>query len=417
MSEQAAKALRPLEGVRVLDLTVALAGPYATLLLAGLGAEVIKIEAPQGGDIARFNPPFYGKDGIHFDALEEGDVSLSILARARCKKSISLDLKTDEGRAIFYELVKHADVVFENLSNGVVERLGINYDILREINPRIIYGSVTGLGRPSMFPGVKAMDITVQALSGAMDTTGYQDGPPMRFGLPISDLLAPLYAVIGVQAALRQRETTGEGQHVVVSMLECLSSLLPFEHLDVFQNNGFPARSGNYHNRLTPFGIYRTQDGYVSIAAPSEAWTHALFDAMGQPDLVKDSRFSSRGPRAKNANVLNGMIEEWTSQHSSADVIRILHTERGVPCVPVRTALETLSDPALFESGTLQELEHPVAGKIDAVGGGVPIHMSESTVGLDRPAPLLGTDNADVYGSLLGLDAEALEKLKARKVI
>ncbi|REF68722.1 MULTISPECIES: CaiB/BaiF CoA transferase family protein [Paracoccus] len=417
MTEQTATAPRPLEGVRVLDLTVALAGPYGTLLLAGLGAEVIKIEAPQGGDIARFNPPFYGKDGIHFDALEDGDISLSILARARSKKSVSLDLKTDDGRRIFHELVKHADVVFENLSDGVVERLGVDYETLRKINPRIVYGSVTGLGRPSLYPGVKAMDITVQALSGAMDTTGYQDGPPMRFGLPISDLLAPLYAVIGVQAALRQRDRTGKGQHVVVSMLECLSSLLAFEHFDVFQRHGFPARSGNYHNRLTPFGVYATRDGHVSIAAANDAWTRSIFEAMGRPELIEDPRFASRGPRATNADVLNRLIEDWTSQHSSEEVIRMLATERSVPCVPVRTALESLSDPALFAAGTLQQLEHPVDGKIDAVGGGVPIHMSGSAVGLERPAALLGSDNAGVLGQLLGLDDAALAELKARNVI
>lgn len=408
--------LRPLAGIRVLDLTVALAGPYGTLLLAGLGAEVIKIEAPQGGDIARFNPPFYGRDGIHFDALEEGDVSLSILARARAKKSVALDLKSEEGRKVFYELVKHADVVFENLSDGTVERLGVDYATLRKINPRIVYGSVTGLGRPSLWPGVKAMDITVQALSGVMDTTGYQDGPPMRFGLPISDLLAPLYAVIGVQAALRQREATGEGQHVVVSMLECLTSLLPFEHFDVFQRHGFPPRSGNHHNRLAPFGIYATRDGHVSIAAANDAWTAAIFAAMGQPDLIRDPRFASRGPRAKNADALNAMIEDWTRQQTSAEVIRVLG-ERQVPCVPVRTALESLSDPALFAAGALQRLEHPVDGPIDAVGGGVPIHMSASTVGLDRPAALLGADTEDVLGGLLGLDTPALEALRARKVI
>lgn len=408
---------RPLEGIRVLDLTVALAGPYGTLLLAGLGAEVIKIEAPQGGDIARFNPPFYGPDGIHFDGLGEGDVSLSILARARSKKSVALDLKSPEGRAIFHELVKHADVVFENLSDGTVERLGVDYETLRKINPRIVYGSVTGLGRPSLYPGVKAMDITVQALSGAMDTTGYGDGPPMRFGLPISDLLAPLYAVIGVQAALRQREATGEGQHVVVSMLECLASLLPFEHFDVFQRHGFPARSGNHHNRLAPFGIYRTRDGHVSIAAANDAWTEAIFAAMGRPELIRDPRFVARGPRAVNADALNALIEGWTAQHSSAEVIAELQERRSVPCVPVRTALESLSDPALFAAGALQKLVHPVHGEIDAVGGGVPIHMSGSAVGLERPAAPLGAHTAEVLGGVLGMDEGALEGLRARKVV
>lgn len=408
---------RPLEGVRVLDMTVALAGPYCTLLLAGLGAEVIKIESPSGGDIARFNPPFFGKDGIHFGAMEEGDVSLSILARARSKKSVSLDLKSEQGLKIFKELVKQSDLVVENLSDGTVERLGVSYNDLKEINPRLIYCSVTGMGRPSPFPGLKVMDIVVQALSGVMDTTGYADGPPMRFGLPIADLLAPLYGMIGILSALRQRDQTGLGQHVMVSMLDCLSSLLPFEHFDVFQRNGFPARSGNHQTRLAPFGIFKTNNGYVSIAAANDKWAGSIFEAMGQPELIKDPRFSTRGPRAVNADAVNERIEAWTSQHSSEEVIDALQARRGVPCVKVRTALDAMSDPGLRASGAIQPLFHPEAGEIEAVGSGIPIRMSASHVGLDKPAPVLGANNGDVLGGLLGLSEGEIANLKSQGVI
>ncbi|MFI8975419.1 CaiB/BaiF CoA transferase family protein [Nocardia asteroides] len=408
---------RPLAGLRVLDLTVALAGPYGTLLLAGLGAEVIKIESPDGGDIARLNPPFHGPEGIHFGAVSEGDISLSILARARQKKSITLDLKSAEGRALFFRLAAEADVVFENLSDGTVRRLGVDYDAVRAVNPRIVYCSVNGLGAPSMFPGVKAMDITVQALSGLMDTTGFADGPPVRTGIAISDMLAPLYAVIGLQSALLQRAVTGQGQHVQVSMLECLTSLLPFEHPDVLQRHGFPPRSGNSHSRLAPFGIYPTADGHVSIAAASDSWVRSIFEAMGTPELIDDERFTGRGPRAVNAAVLDGLIEGWTRQRTSAQVIEELAVRRGVPCVPVRTAMEALSDPALFERGALQRLEHPRVGPIDAVAGGIPIHMSESEVGLAQAAVELGTHNDEVYRDLLGLSADELEALKVKRVI
>lgn len=407
----------PLEGLRVLDLTVALAGPYCTLLLAGLGAEVIKIESPTGGDIARFNPPFYGKDGIHVDSMEPGDVSLSILARARNKRSISLDLKTGRGREIFYELAKHADIIVENMSDGTVDRLGVGYDTISKINPRIVYCSVTGLGRPSPYPGVKIMDINIQALSGVMDTTGFPDGPPVRFGLPIADLLTPLYGIIGIQAALRQREQTGRGQNVVVSMLDCLASLLPFEHFDVLQAQGFPARSGNHQNRLAPFGIYKTSDGYVSIAAANDKWACLIFDAIGRPELIEDPRFATRGPRAKNADALNLLIESWTRRHSTERVIEELQTKRGVPSVVVRSALEALADPNLHASGAIQRLVHPDVGEIDAVGSGVPIRMSEAKVGLDRPAPKLGADNQDIYGRLLGLGSEDIARLEAEKII
>ncbi|RMI28848.1 CaiB/BaiF CoA transferase family protein [Nocardia stercoris] len=416
MTESPTQHPRPLEGLRVLDMTVALAGPYGTLLLAALGAEVIKIEAPGGGDIARHNPPFYGDNGIHFGALADGDVSLSVLARARNKKSVTLDLKSEAGRELFYELVRHADIVFENSSDGVTQRLGVDYETVRAINPRIVYASVSGLGIPTLYPGVKAMDITVQALSGLMDTTGNADGPPTRVGIAISDLLAPLYAVIGIQSALLQRAITGAGQHVVVSMLESLVSLLPFEHLDVLQRNGFPARSGNRHNRLAPFGVYGTRDGHVSIAAANDDWTRLLFAAMGTPQLADDARFSGRGPRAVHAGELDDLIEQWTGAHTSAEVIAEL-AARGVPCVPVRTALEVLSDPEMFERGALERLEHPRAGVIDAVAGGIPIHMSAATVGLGRPAPELGDDNDEVFGTLLGLDADRLQVLREKRVI
>lgn len=419
MTEKAASrpAHRPLDGIRVLDLTVALSGPYCTLLLAGLGAEVIKVESPGGNDISRFNPPFCGKDGLHFDALGEGDVSLSILARARGKKSISLDLKVPRGQELFRELAKHADVIVENMSDGTVERLGVDYPTIRKLNPRIVYCSITGLGRPNPFPGVKAMDITVQALSGAMDTTGFADGPPMRFGLPISDLLAPLYGTIGVQAALRQRELTGEGQHVVVSMLDCLTSLLPFEHFDVFQRHGFPARSGNHHNRLAPFGIYRTVDGYVSIAAANDAWTASVFEAIGRPELIRDPRFATRGPRAVNADELNALIEDWTSRHETGHVIEEMHAKRGVPCVRVRTAREAMEDPALQASGAIQTLKDHDGRPVDAVCGGVPIRMSEADVNLDRPAPRLGANNDEFYARLLGLSSDQIAKLRSEGTI
>ncbi|PHQ63839.1 MAG: CoA transferase [Sphingobium sp.] len=407
---------RPLEGIRVLDLTVALAGPYGSLLLAGLGAEVIRVESPDGGDIARTNPPHVGKNGIHFGAPEEGDVSLTILNRARNKKSVTLNLKSPEGRRLFLELAKQADVVIENMSEGATVRLGVAYEDVAKVNPRIVYASIKAFGEPSIYPGLKGMDVLAQALSGIMDVTGFKDGPPTRFGLPIADLLAPLYACNGILAALIQRGRTGQGQHIQVSMLDCLASLVAEEHFDVSQAAGYPVRSGNSQDRLVPFGVYPTRDGHAAIAGFNPVWFRGLLEAMGRQELLDDPRFASRGPRMKHADELNALIEDWTSGYATVDLLAELGS-RGVPSVPVRTAVEVLNDPRLRERGAVVELEHPSLGKIGATGMGLPIHFSACKVGFDQPAMDLGAANAAVFGALLGASDSQLAEWKQSGVI
>jgi crotonobetainyl-CoA:carnitine CoA-transferase CaiB-like acyl-CoA transferase len=410
-------APRPLSGLRVLDLTMALAGPYCTLMLGGMGAEVIKVESRRGGDLARSNPPFAGDEGFHFGPMREEDISVSILARARNKKSITLDLKSDRGRELFMKLVETADVLVENMSDGTAERLGVGYQAVRKINPKLIYASIAGLGDANPFPNLKAMDIIVQAYSGVMDVTGQANGPPVRFGLPIADLLAPLYALNGILAALIQRGVTGSGQNIKVSMLDCLASLLAVEHFDVLKRFGFPARTGNHMNRLAPFGLFETRDGYVAIAATADEWVRSLFEAMGQDERKSDPRFASRGARALNADAVNGLIESWTRGMTSEQVVEELLTKRGVPCVRVRSVYEVLDDPLLRASGALQPLLHPRFGPIDAVGMGMPIKFSAAVAAFDQPAPELGAHNQEIYGALLGLSAADLTDLTTQGVI
>lgn len=407
---------RPLEGIRVLDLTVALAGPYGSLLLGGMGAEVIRIESPSGGDIARTNPPYVGENGMHFGVVEQGDISVTILNRARNKKSVTLDLKSAEGRALLMDLAKKSDVLIENMSEGATGRLGVTYEEVAAVNPGIVYVSIKAFGEPSLYPGVKGMDVIVQALSGIMDVTGFADGPPTRLGLPMADLLAPLFACNGLLAALIQRGRTGKGQLVEVSMLDCLVSLVAEEHFDVFGAAGFPPRSGNFLDRLVPFGVYRTQDSYVAIVAFSPAWMAALLDVMGRPELASDPRFATRGPRMKHAAELNALIEQWTSTLPTREVVEIL-MQREVPCGPVRTALEVLADPKLRESGAVVELEHPRFGKVGAAGTGLPIRFSGAHAAFDQPAEELGASSDAILGELLGLGADELAGLRARGVV
>ena len=408
---------RPLEGFRVLDLTVALAGPYGSLLLGGLGAEVIRVEAPGGSDIARSHPPFVGKAGMHFGQAAEGEVSLSLLNRGRNKKSVTLDLKSPKGRALLLDLVEHVDIVIENMSEGTADRLGVGYADLSARNPRIVYASISAFGDPSPYPGLKGMDVIVQAMGGLMGVTGFAEGPPTRVGLPITDLLAPLYAVNGILSALLYRARTGQGQHVKVSMLDCIASLLAEEQFDVYEAAGYAIRTGNHHDRLVPFGVYPTADGHVAIVALTPEWFRSLMEALGQPALADDPRFSTRGPRMQHAAMLNALIEDWTQRHTTEEVLAELHHKRKVPSARVRSPMEVLQDPALHASGAVMRLANPQGGTLDAVGMGLPIHFSACHAQFDEPAMPLGGANAEVYGTLLGLSAEAIAELEAGGVI
>ena len=410
-------ATKPLEGIRVLDLTVALAGPYGSLLLGGLGAEVIHVEAPGGGDIARNNPPYVGKDGIHFGVRHDDEVSLTILNRARNKKSVTLDLKSAQGRRIFMDLARQSDVVIENASEGATARLGVDYESVRKANPAIIYASIKAFGEPSPYPQLKGMDIIVQAVSGIMDVTGYPDGPPTRSGLPMADMIAPLYAVNGILSALIHRGRTGEGQLVQVSMLDCLASMVAEEHFDVFLAQGYPKRSGNFQDRLVPFGVYGTRDGYVAMVAFQPAWFQNLMEALGKPEIAKDPRYATRGPRMKYAAEINAMIEAWTQRHTTEEVVRELQEKRGVPAAAVRSPLEVLNDPVLRERGAVVKLEHPTLANVDATGMGLPIRFSRTPVQFDAPAQALGAANDEIYRGLLKLPEDQLQQLRDQGVI
>ncbi|WP_025602103.1 CaiB/BaiF CoA transferase family protein [Burkholderia sp. WSM2230] len=410
-------AARPLEGIRVLDLTVALAGPYGSLLLGGMGAEVIRVESPGGGDIARNNPPYVGKNGVHFGVKGDDEVSLTVLNRARNKKSITLDLKSEPGKALFMELVKESDVIIENASEGVTARLGVDYESVREVNPKIVYASIKAFGEPSPYKNLKGMDIIVQALSGIMDVTGFADGPPTRSGLPIADLIAPLYAVNGILAALIHRGRTGVGQCVQVSMLDCLASLVAEEHFDVFFKHGYSKRSGNFQDRLVPFGVYGTRDGHVAMVAFQPDWFQNLMQAVGRPEIATDPRYATRGPRMKHAAEINAIIEEWTRQHSTEEVIAELQVKRGVPAAAVRSPLDVLKDPVLQARGAVVKLEHPGLADVDAMGMGLPIKLSQTPVQFDQPAQELGAANDEIYRGLLKLPEDRLQQLRDQGVI
>src|SRR5688572_5837979 len=309
----------PLAGLTVLDLTLALAGPFATLLLAGLGARVIKIENPAAPDPCRQNPPYLGQDGVSLGPHHPDDISVSALIRLRGKYGITLDLKQPDSREVFADLLRHADIVVDNFSAGTLDRLGIGYEFGRDVNPRAIYCSITGFGASGTAPGTgKAMDSIIQALSGLMMTSGAPGDAPVRVGVPIADLLAPVFAVVGILAALQQRERSGIGQQVDVSMLGVLTSLVASEPFDLLEACGLAQRTGRMVPRLTPFGVYESADGHVAICAPTEPFARGVFGAIGHPEFEHDPRYATRDARVAHVDELNGQIEAFTRTHTTA---------------------------------------------------------------------------------------------------
>jgi crotonobetainyl-CoA:carnitine CoA-transferase CaiB-like acyl-CoA transferase len=407
----------PLAGLTVLDLTLALAGPYATFLLAGLGARVIKIENPHSPDPCRQNPPYLGRGGVSLGRTRPDDVSVSALNRLRGKYGVTLNLKQPGARDVFGDLVRQADIVVENFSAGTMDRLGIGYVFARSINPRVIYGSISGFGATTTSGTGKAMDSIIQALSGLMMTSGEPADPPIRVGVPVADLLAPVFAVVGILAALRQREMTGVGQHIDVSMLGVLTSLVAAEPFDLLEACGLPQRTGRIVPRLTPFGIYESADGHVAICAPTEQFARGVFAAIGRPEFETDSRFATRDARVAHVAEMNAEIEAFTRTMATADLVPLL--ERfGVPAAEVRSPADAVRDPRVQARGETVPLDHPEFGRVaDVIGMGLPITFSDGHSGFQRPAPSVGQDNALVYGEWLGYGVAGVEKLQASGII
>jgi crotonobetainyl-CoA:carnitine CoA-transferase CaiB-like acyl-CoA transferase len=404
----------PLAGLTVLDLTLALAGPFATFLLAGLGARVVKIENPSSPDHCRENAPFIGKNGVSLGRSAPDDISVAALNRLRGKYAVTLNLKQPGSQEVFADLLRHADAVVENFAPGTLERLGVSYEFARARNPRIVYCSISGYGADHRTTGSgKAMDSIVQALSGLMMTSGTPGDAPVRVGVPFADLCAPVFAVVGILAALRERDVTGLGRHVDVSMLGVLTSLVAAEPFDLLEACGVPQRTGNRVPRLTPFGVYESADGHLAICAPTDAFARGVFEAMGRPELQRDSRFATRDARVANKEAINELIETFTRSRPTTELVATFE-RHGVPAAPVRAPQEAVRDPRVLARGETVPLEHPTLGRVaDVIGPGVPIRFSGTAAGSARPTPAVGQDNALVFGEWLGYGADKLERLRA----
>jgi CoA:oxalate CoA-transferase len=399
----------PLEGIVVVDLTIALAGPFATQLLGALGATVIKVENPSGGDPARNNAPYVGPSGLHLERDDPADMSVSMLERGRNKLSVTLNLKQPGAQEVFADLVRHADLVVENFSAGTADRLGVGYADVSELNPGIVYLSISGFGAGE--PG-KGMDTIFQALSGLMTTPGSYGDPPVRNGVPFGDLVGPLFGVIGAISALYLRERTGRGQHVDVALLGALTSLVATEPWDTMERAGIAMRTGNVVPRLAPFGIFHTRDGDVALCAPTDAFALGVFEALGMPELAGDERFSSRDRRVRNAAELHELIAGWAGGRTSAEAIAALG-ERGVPSALVRDTRTAVRDPRTLRRDETMQLSHPELGPVDELyGSGFPVRFSAARAGYERPSPQLGEHNDFVLGGMLGYSPERISELR-----
>ncbi len=405
-----------LEGVRVIDLTAYLSGPFVSLNLGAMGAEVIKIERPKIGDPCRWNPPFAGPRGVGYRSQSDVDVSLLYLKRNRGKKSVFLNMRSEKGKKILERLVEKGDVVIENFAPGTMERLGFDYGRLKEINPRIIYCSISGYGQDGPYRDRTAFDLTIQGTSGIMGVTGFPDGPPTRCGAWVGDMIPAMYALSGILAALYSREKTGEGERIDISMQDCCFSMIMDEALDFHLDQGIPMRTGNRNPRLAPWNAYPAGDGYVIICVANNVQWEAFVDAIGREDLKEDPRFHNQEGRFKNSDTIERIVLDWLKNLTVEQALKRLR-EKRVACDSVIEVADVLDDPQLTQRGMIRELHHPKSGKTGIKTAGFPIHFTEADAGLKASAPYPGQDNEEIYKGLLGISEEEMLKMRDEEII
>jgi formyl-CoA transferase len=391
---------KALEGLRVIDMTHNQAGPACAQILAWLGAEVIKLETPGSGDVAR---------------AQNADELFFCMFNAN-KRSLTLNLKTDDGKRLFKTLITRSDVLLENFSPGALERMGLGYEVLKELNPRLIYATIKGFGTYGPNSHFKSFEPIAQAMGGAMCVTGYEDGPP-TFNFPaIGDSGTGMHMVIGILAALQQRHQSGSGQMVEVAMQEAVANIVRVSLRD-YQRRGEPLpRSGNQLGRTVPGTAYPCAPGgpndYVYIFVQPQMWP-AFLQATEMTHLADDPKFSSAEARWEHRDEMNALVEAWTLQHSKAQAMRIL-ADAGVPCGACQTMQDLVDDPHMQARDMIAELDYPPYGNFKTIG--CPIKLSDSPVELERP-PLLGEHSEEILRELCDVSAQEIETFKSTGVV
>ena len=388
----------PLSQIRVIDLTRALAGPYAALMLGDMGADVIKVEARGKGDDARaWGPPFLASESAYF------------LSVNRNKRSITVDLKTEGGQEILRRLVQGADVLLENFSAGTLARLGFSWDELQSLNPRLVYAAISGFGQTGPEARKPAFDLILQGMGGLMSITGPPEGPPSKVGIPIADIVCGMFAAYAVLVALYNRQETGQGQMIDTSLLDGQINLLTFQAGRYFATGEAPKAEGNRHPSVAPYQTFSARDGYVNIAVGNQNLWRRFCESLGLEHLIDDPRFAENSGRLANLDALEELIQVALSQLTVAETIAGLE-KAGVPAGPVLNIKEVFAHPQVDHLGLRQEMDHPTAGKIQVTG--LPYRFSRTPGSLRTPPPTLGQQTDEILAEI-GFGRDEVERLRS----
>ncbi len=392
----------PLEGIRILDLTRVLAGPFATMLLADMGAEVIKVEQPGQGDLTRHLPPLRAGESHYFLSIN------------RNKLGIAVDMKRPQGRQVILDLARRCDVAIENFRPGVAQRLGVDCEALRAVRPDIVYCSISAFGQTGPYANRSAFDVAMQAMGGAMGLTGEPGGRPMRMGLPMADLGTGLFAVCGVLAAVVERQRTGRGQLVDVSMMDSMVGLLTQFAGRYFMTGEDTDPVGSSHPSVSPYGAYETADGHIVIANLGENFWPKIARAIGRPELAADPRYRTNADRLERREEVDEIVTSATRRHPTAYWEEVFERE-DVPHAPVLKVSEVVNHPQVRAREMLVEYEHPTVGRFPAIGRS--IRFTEHEHEPLEPPPLLGEDTEEVLRGLLGYSEEHVRALRDEGVV
>ncbi|MDB5900791.1 MAG: hypothetical protein JWP41_4393 [Ramlibacter sp.] len=411
--------MNALDGIRVLDLSRVLAGPWCTQTLADLGADVIKIERPGTGDDTRtWGPPFL-KDSAGQDTAE----AAYYLGTNRNKRSVTCDIARPEGQAVIRALVPHCQVFVENFKVGDMARYGLDYPSLKALNPALVYCSVTGFGQTGPYRDRAGYDYAVQGMGGLMSITGERDdlgGGPQKVGVAVADLFTGMYAAVGILAALRHAERTGEGQHVDMALLDTQVAMLANLGANYLVSGKVPGRAGNAHQNIVPYQVFEVAaaaDGskdHLILAVGNDSQFAKFCTVAGQPELAADPRFARNQDRVRNRAVLVPLLEQVMRSRSKPDWLSALEAAK-VPCGAINNLAEVFADPQVRERGMVHAWQHPLAGQVDLVGS--PLKLGGTPVRTDRPPPLLGQHTQEVLAEVLGWDAEKVAALRAQEVL